>query len=233
MEYSQHITRAAREFKGIIQVPAMRRIAIERRHGQPDPVGTWIDTDPRLLKFKGLMAGVARIRRMGEALMEALEEQWPQFHQSIHDDQVLLTSGTTISFTGRTKPHRVDDRFPVWSTETLSMTWDYEEPFSEANGRLNHLRRTLEQLPDYVVRKTFATDYVPGIPPPQALLSDVISAGDDWPQTSLFGCGGMAPISISVGVSKTHWVVDHRLHDPEHYLALIRSFQKHLDERLQ
>ena len=221
MDYTLNIPQCVIESSGEIQVPAMRRIAIERRK-DADPVGCRIPTDPRLLHYRGPVGGLRRIAFLGYSLMEALEDQWPQFHDSVVNGRVLRTRGTTIYVTGRTKG----------GGETITATWNYGEHANVAMGRLNRLRRLIADLPDEVAYRLLSTDWTPDLPPPQALLSDCIEFGEDDPDTSLFGCGGAAHVSFAVGVKSTAVVADHRLHDPPHWMALVRSFNRHLDEAI-
>jgi len=176
-----------------------------------------------LANLVGPMDRMKRMQLIGCAMMEALEDQWPQFHRSVVGENVLLTAGTSIYVTGRTKDNG----------ETIVATWDYGESFLKVMGRIGRVRKVLEELPPEVAAKLLSLDWTPDLPPPQALVSDVIGEGEENPDTSLFGCGGAAPVSLAVGIVTTHLVVDHRLHDPAHFVPLMVAYKKHLAILLQ
>lgn len=221
MDHLLHIPLCVRESRGSIHVPAMRRIAVERRK-DADPVGCRIPTDARLLRYRGPAGGVKRVALTGYCLMEALEDRWPDFHMSVVNGRILLTGGTSIYVTGRTRG----------GGETLAVTWDYGESVNQPIRRLNRLRRLLTELPDEVAYRIMSADLTPDLPPPQALLSDVIGVDERDPDTALAGCGGSAPMSIAVGVRTTHFVFDHRLVDPDHFQPLVTTYQRYLSEAL-
>lgn len=201
---------------GEVSVSALRRLAIERRR-EADPIGCWIPTDPRLVEMAGPMGPSERIRILGNALMDTLEEAKPLLHMSVVNGRPMLTDGTSIFVTGRTK----DDG------ETIVATWDRGEPVMEVVTRIARARRLLAELPEAVAYEFFRSMDFPNLPPPQALISDCIVANERVPQTSLFGCGAGAPISIAVGIEQTHIVLDHRLYDPKpHMRTLVEGFQK-------
>jgi hypothetical protein len=191
-------------------------MAIERRR-EADPIGCWIPTDPRLSAMRGPLGPTRRMGILGNALMETLEAHKPMFHVAVVGGKPMRTEGTTIFVTGRTK----DDG------ETIVATWDYGESVMEVLRRLSRIRDILNKLPSSVAYEFLKALDFANLPPPQALISDCIVADEQDPQTSLFGCGAGAPISIAVGVERTHIVMDHRLYDPKpHLRTLVHGFQE-------
>lgn len=200
----------------------MRRLAVERRK-EADPIGCWIDTDSRLVAMSGPMGPTYRMKILGNALLDVLEQNIPMFHYSVVDGKVMQTDGTSIFVTGRTKG----------DGETIVATWDRGDEMNEVLGRLVRTRRIIADLPSEVAYQLLKTADFPHLPPPQALISDCIVAEEQEPQTSLFGCGAGAPISIAVGVKRTHICLDHRLYDPRpHMQTLVRGFQEQIEAAL-
>lgn len=193
----------------------MRRLAVERRK-EADPIGCWLRTDQRLVMMKGPMSATYRMSILGNALLEVIEANRPMFHYSVVGGRVMMTEGTTIFVTGRTKG----------DGETLVVTWDAGERAIDVVGQMARTRRLIAELPSEVTFQLLKAAEFPNLPPPQALISDCILANEKEPQTSLFGCGAGAPISIAVGVEKTHVVMDHRLFDPRpHMRNLVEGFE--------
>lgn len=204
------------------ELPAMRRIAVERRK-EADPIGCWIPTDNRLIAWGGPLGPMKRLGIMGGALLDALKGAKPIFHYSVVNGRVMRTDGTTIFVTGRTRG----------GGETIVATWDHGESKLEMLGRLNQQRILLDRLPHEVAYQFMRAMEFPELPPPQALISDCIAAGEKEPQTSLFGCGAGAPISVAVGIEKTHFCLDHRLFDPPHMVRLTEMYSEQLEEALR
>lgn len=177
-----------------------------------------IPTIPELTQRNGL----GRTRLVSTAVMETLEDNWPRFHYSVVDGEVLLTGGTTVLLTGRTR----DDR------DTIAATWDYGESVLTAIGRLNNVRKLLEGLSADVAYNLMSNLELSGLPPPQVLITDAIACGMANPVMALGGCAGAAPIAIAVGTERTHLVFDHRLMDPQDEQQFVRDYSKHLAEAL-
>ena len=197
----------------------MRRIAVERREGNRDQIGMRLKTPEYLSRISGPLGAPRRLQIAGTALLEALEALKPMLHYSVVNGVVLLTEGTSIYVTGRTKG----------GGETLVSTVDFGEPMSAAMARLNRLRRLLVEVPDRAAYAFMKVQEMPDVAPPQVLLSDVIEYGEALPITCLAGCGGAAPVAIAIGNEEIEIKVDHRLYDPPHMTKLAKEWTSRME----
>lgn len=172
-------------------------------------------TPPALAGLGGPSAHIRQLDILGRALLKVLESEKPRFHRSRSDERMIEATGTTILVTGNA------DRSVIFGS------WDAGEPVDAALGRLNEARRIL-RLPTPVARAMLARTFIPGLPPPQAVLSNVMALGEIYPETALGGYdegGGGIPIVIAAGIGHIRIVFDHRVYNPPDLVAFNEAFR--------
>lgn len=179
-----------------------------------------IATPVALAAMGGASIHIKQLGILGRALHSVLESEKPRYHRSRITREVpvqrsggdgietevgmIESSGTTVLVTGN------DGR------AVLFASWDAGEPVESALGRLSEARRIL-RLPTPVARAFMQRTFIRGLPPPQAVLSNVIPLGERYPETALGGYdqgGGGIPIVIAVGIEQIRIVFDHRVYNP-------------------
>lgn len=181
----------------------------------PLPISDFdVSTPTGLLAFDGGRAHIHQIDVLGRAVLAVIESEKPRFHRSrTSEGEIVEASGTTISITAND------------ADAVIFGTWDYGEPVESALGRLNEARRIL-RLPAPVARAFWTRTFIPELPPPQVVLSNVIPVGERRPMTCLGGYdegGAETPIVIAVGIERIHIVMDHRVYNPKPDLVLFRD----------
>ncbi len=219
MELRVHIPACHR--RGFTQaVASPTRLFMIRQAERPIEIGLSRET-PKMLRLEGRMTDARQMNMLGKAAFATLLEHEPRFHRFVCNRQVMLTEGTTILLTGRDRLDR----------ETLLATWDVGEPYLLAMRRLGECRRMLSDVPADVVVEHWQRSISTALPPPQVLISVVMSAApDEVPRMSLGGCAGTCPIAIAAGPARIDFVFDHRLYDYSDEKVFTETFMKALCE---
>ena len=189
----------------------------------PMPIGIRVPTPTALVELK---RSRDQLSVLGSAMLETLEAAKPRFHRArLSATQLFESTGTTIMVTGY-------DRL---GAQVLFATWDYGEPVDAPLQRLAEARRIVRLLPPMTARAMLSRVRIAELPPPQIILSNVISLIDD-PITTLGGYdrgGADTPVTLAVGRQYMHLVVDHRIYNPPDEQALVKPFLERVTVKLR
>lgn len=207
--------------------PMAARIAF-LRSPYPMPIGdAALATPGRLVALTGARAHITQLSILGGAVLAVLESEKPRFHRSRQvrasgEVALIEASGTTITVTGYEKD------------SVIFATWDAAEAVDAALGRLSEVRRVL-RLPNDLPQVLAGRYYLPGYPPPQVVVSNVIPIGEREPMTTLGAYDGGAaeiPIVMAVGLDRIAVVFDHRVYNPPDIVRFQERLREELSSRL-
>lgn len=183
------------------EVSATRRLFLARTD-RPSEIGFRIPTPDSLRAIDGPFKHSLQLAVVGSAVLGAIHGE-PRFHVSIVKGEFVQATGTTIALSGRDRDNR----------DVILGTWDYGEPAGKAIARMGEYRKIFSLAP------AVAAEYAnlclsPHLPPPQALISNVMM---DDPRISfdmtLGGCSEGIPIAVAFGRKDIHVRMDHRIFD--------------------
>jgi hypothetical protein len=222
MEYLFHIPASASKAWKVIPSDSPDYPAIQHHfliQKEPFRVGIQFPTPSKLV---ALNKNLKQLDHLSRAALETLEDLKPAFHRYILEGQLVETTGTSIAITG----------LDISKKYVLTGTLDFGETMSEGLSRLAMQRRMWKELPAATM---YRFQPFVGLPPPQMVLSNVISSGIKWPIGGLscgYGEGTMFPTSLTIGIEHSCLMVDHRLINPNEEQKFIDVFLAKLEQAL-
>ena len=191
---------------------------------QPWPIWVYTETPCALTAIDGPRAHIRQLEILADAAFATLEEHKPRFHFAKLGDQLIEASGTSIFVTAYERTGRF----------VIGATWDAGEDSALVLGRFAEVRRICK-LDPRAARALLVRD-VRQLPPPQLVLSNVISVGIEDGGSALGGYdarGAAIPISVIVMRKRIQFVFDHRIYNPPDEHAFVESFGERLRNRIE